>query len=137
VLHAGIDRGPIRILELLGVDRHGLLADITALLQHHGCEAWSASIWTNSNRATFVLGVNDARFPLSDVGNWKRLRAELHTVMGGHNAHAVVELVSVVRCPRFPAAASAAAPSAGGVATGGPPHQRPAASHSTAKSSAL
>lgn len=94
---AGIDRGPCRIIELLGADRPGLLADITKTLSHSACDAWSASIWTNLNRATFVLGVNDARFPLHDPTNWRTLRSRLQHVMGGPTAHTIVQLSSVVR----------------------------------------
>ena len=97
--HAGIDRGPCRIIELLGVDRPGLLADIMATLSHSACDAWSASIWTNLNRATFVLGVNDTRFPLNDPANWRALRSRLQQVMGGPAAHTIVQLSSVVRPP--------------------------------------
>lgn len=107
--HAGIDRGPCRIIELLGVDRPGLLADITKTLSNSACDAWSASIWTNLNRATFVLGVNDARFPLHDPANWRALRSRLQQVMGGPAAHTIVQLSSVVRLPSLLAGPDAAA----------------------------
>lgn len=91
---------------MLGKDRQGLLADIMTCLHEYQCEVWSASTWTSKDRATFVLGVNDVRYPLTVTANWLRLHSVLFEIMGGSEESAVVELESVVcaliNCPPAP-----------------------------------
>ena len=61
------------------------------------CSVWSASIWTNKDRATFVLGVRDARRPLSEEGNWLELHDTLTELLGGDSGAVTVRKDTVVR----------------------------------------
>lgn len=99
---AGIDKGPCQVVEMLGRDRQGLLASIMTCLHEHQCEVWSASTWTSKDRATFVLGVNDVRYPLTVTANWMRLHSVLFEIMGGSEESSVVKLESVVRLSHLP-----------------------------------
>eukprot|EP00892_Ulva_mutabilis_P010371 jgi/Ulvmu1/7706/UM039_0012.1 len=96
IAEAGIDKGPCQVIEMLGQDRQGLLANIMTCFNEHHCEVWSASTWTSKDRATFVLGVNDISYPLTVTGNWLRLHSALFEIMGGSAVSALVELEAVV-----------------------------------------
>lgn len=43
------------VFELAGADRPGLLAEVTHLLTHNGCNVRSAAVWTYRGRVAFVL----------------------------------------------------------------------------------
>lgn len=61
------------VFELAGEDRAGLLAEITSLLNHNGCETRSAAVWTYRQRVAFVIGVQDGGKPISDGFKLQRL----------------------------------------------------------------
>jgi UTP:GlnB (protein PII) uridylyltransferase len=86
------------VLEIVGRDRQGLLAEIMDAFASVNCSVWSASIWTSkSARAAFVLGVSDGKQPLAVEANWQELRGQLLTLLGGEEGGAAVTKGAVVR----------------------------------------
>ena len=102
---AGMPGGAKTVLEITGHDRQGLLADLMDAFATASCVVWSASIWTSKGRATLVLGVTDAKQPLSVDANWRALEACLFDVLGGAAHSASMSKDSVVwPRPTHPAA---------------------------------
>ena len=94
---AGGPGGQCTVLEISGHDRPGLLSETMEAFAQSDCSVWSASIWTNKDRATFVLGVRDARRPLTDDSNWAELHATLVELLGGEAGGVTVTMDTVVR----------------------------------------
>ncbi|KAL6767525.1 hypothetical protein ACKKBF_B35580 [Auxenochlorella protothecoides x Auxenochlorella symbiontica] len=78
------------VFELAGPDGVGLLADVTRLLTHNGCNVRSAAVWTYRGRVAFVLSVTEKGRPIADEYKLGRLRQLVTAIMGG-------EAVSTIR----------------------------------------
>lgn len=62
------------VFELAGPDRPGLLAEVTHLLTHNGCNVRSAAVWTYRGRVAFVLSITEKGLPVVDGIKLQRLR---------------------------------------------------------------
>ncbi|RMZ54343.1 hypothetical protein APUTEX25_001501, partial [Auxenochlorella protothecoides] len=71
------------VFELAGPDGVGLLADVTRLLTHNGCNVRSAAVWTYRGRVAFVLSVTEKGRPIADEYKLGRLRQLVTAIMGG------------------------------------------------------
>ncbi|KAK9829031.1 hypothetical protein WJX72_003510 [[Myrmecia] bisecta] len=69
------------VFELAGQDKAGLLADVTQLLTHNGCNVRSAAVWTYKTRVAFVLSVTEKGQPIQDGIKLQRLRQLLFDMM--------------------------------------------------------
>jgi glycine cleavage system regulatory protein len=78
------DRVETTVVELAGVDRCGLLADVTDLLTGAGCDVRSAAVWTAGGRVAFVLSVTEKGRAVEDGAKAARLAQALADMMGGH-----------------------------------------------------
>ncbi|PSC74677.1 ACT domain-containing ACR2 [Micractinium conductrix] len=69
-----MNRVETTVFELAGPDRAGLLAEVTHLLTHNGCNVRSAAVWTYRGRVAFVLSVTEKGMPVVDGIKLQRLR---------------------------------------------------------------
>jgi len=77
------DRVETTVVELAGVDRVGLLADVTDLLTASGCDVRSAAVWTAKGRVAFVLSITEKGRAVEDGDKAARLAGVLHRMMSG------------------------------------------------------
>ncbi|PRW60951.1 uridylyltransferase [Chlorella sorokiniana] len=69
-----MNRVETTVFELAGPDRPGLLAEVTHLLTHNGCNIRSAAVWTYKGRVAFVLSITEKGMPVVDGIKLQRLR---------------------------------------------------------------
>lgn len=69
-----MNRVETTVFELAGPDRPGLLAEVTHLLTHNGCNVRSAAVWTYRGRVAFVLSITEKGMPVVDGIKLQRLR---------------------------------------------------------------
>eukprot|EP00271_Cylindrocystis_brebissonii_P007544 TRINITY_DN2110_c0_g1_i1.p1 TRINITY_DN2110_c0_g1~~TRINITY_DN2110_c0_g1_i1.p1 ORF type:complete len:624 (-),score=111.50 TRINITY_DN2110_c0_g1_i1:1605-3476(-) len=76
---------PRTSIELNGVDRPGLLADISAVLKELQCNVLGAEVWTQDLRCACVLHVTDrtTNGEIEDPGLIAEVKARLSAVMSG------------------------------------------------------
>ncbi|KAK4393493.1 ACT domain-containing protein ACR1 [Sesamum angolense] len=73
-------------LEMTGVDRPGLLSEMTAVLAELGCHVTAAVAWTHSSRAACILYVEDsAKGGLIDPCRVAQVQAQLENVVEAHH----------------------------------------------------
>ncbi|XP_019444938.1 PREDICTED: ACT domain-containing protein ACR1 isoform X2 [Lupinus angustifolius] len=73
-------------LEITGMDRPGLLSEISAVLVDLGCHVTSAMAWTHNDRAACIIYVEDAikPGPINDPTRLARVEEQLETVVEAH-----------------------------------------------------
>lgn len=69
------------VVQLSGVDRPGLLADITRTVGESGCDVRSAAVWTSADRFAGVFSVTDKGRPLADAARSEALAAILRPLV--------------------------------------------------------
>ncbi|KAL0332358.1 UNVERIFIED_CONTAM: ACT domain-containing protein ACR1 [Sesamum calycinum] len=73
-------------LEMTGVDRPGLLSEMSAVLAELGCHVTAAVAWTHSSRAACILYVEDsAKGGLIDPCRVAQVQAQLENVVEAHH----------------------------------------------------
>jgi hypothetical protein len=97
-----MNRVETTVFELAGQDKPGLLAAVTHLLTHNGCNVRSAAVWTYQGRVAFVLSVTDKGRPIADMIKINRLQQLVHDIMRGEGSTIVnfkkVCLVGIFIC---------------------------------------
>jgi glycine cleavage system regulatory protein len=83
------------VLELSGADAGGLLADVTHLLTHNGCNVRSAAVWTYRGRVAFVLSVTEKGQPVENDAKLTRLRELVTGIMRRGGGTATVRIARV------------------------------------------
>lgn len=74
-------------IELAGVDRPGLLSEVSAVLANLGCNVVNAEIWTHNARAAAVVNVTDDRMgcAIEDQERLLTIKKRLRNVFKGNN----------------------------------------------------
>jgi predicted amino acid-binding ACT domain protein len=90
-----MNRVETTVFQLAGVDRAGLLADVTHLLTHNGCNVRSAAVWTYKGRVAFVLSVTEKGQPVQDAIKLERLRQLVTDIMLSGGGAATVRIDKV------------------------------------------
>ncbi|KAK4416355.1 ACT domain-containing protein ACR1 [Sesamum alatum] len=73
-------------LEMTGVDRPGLLSEMSAVLAELGCHVTAAVAWTHNSRAACILYVEDsAKGGLIDPCRVAQVQAQLENVVEAHH----------------------------------------------------
>lgn len=82
-------------IELTGVDRPGLLSDISAVLAEMNCHVNAAEVWTHKRRAACVIYVTDEDTlgPIENVRKLERILEKLKPIMQGHDNEKVARSV--------------------------------------------
>eukprot|EP00897_Mesotaenium_endlicherianum_P001219 jgi/Mesen1/1124/ME000123S00299 len=75
------------VLELTGVDRPGILSEVTAVLSKLGCNVGGAEVWTHNKRVACVVDITDAvkGGPIEDAGMMERIKELLSNVMSSND----------------------------------------------------
>jgi UTP:GlnB (protein PII) uridylyltransferase len=86
-------------IELTGVDRPGLLSDISAVLAEMNCHVNAAEVWTHKRRAACVIYVTDEDTlgPIENVRKLERILEKLKPIMQGHDNEKVARSVVAER----------------------------------------
>ncbi|XP_051140576.1 ACT domain-containing protein ACR1-like isoform X2 [Andrographis paniculata] len=76
-------------LEMTGVDRPGVLSEMTAVLAELGCHISAAAAWTHNNRAACIIYVDDdttsSHAPTMDSSRVAQVQAQLEHVVEAHH----------------------------------------------------
>lgn len=82
-------------IELTGVDRPGLLTEISAVLAEMNCQVNAAEVWTHKRRAACVIYVTDedTSGPIENVRKLERILEKLKPIMQGHDNEKVARSV--------------------------------------------
>ena len=74
-------------IELVGIDRPGLLSEVSAVLTSLGCNVVNAEIWTHNARAAAVVHVTDekTRCAVEDPKRLSTIKKLLCNVLKGNN----------------------------------------------------
>ena len=74
-------------IELTGVDRPGLLSEISAVLAEMDCQVNAAEVWTHKRRAACVIYVTDEDTlgPIENVRKLERILEKLKPIMQGYD----------------------------------------------------
>ncbi|KAK4760930.1 hypothetical protein SAY87_005823 [Trapa incisa] len=78
------------ILEMSGMDRPGLLSEISAVLAELDCHIAAAEAWTHNGRTACVIYVDDGANigrPIVDPNHLTRIEVQLENVMEAHHHH--------------------------------------------------
>lgn len=89
-----IERIESTVFDLAGQDRAGLLAEVTHLLTHNGCNVRSAAVWTYRGRVAFVVSVTEKGRPVSDGIKLQRLKQLVTDIMAG-DGEVIVDISKV------------------------------------------
>lgn len=112
-----MNRVETTVFELAGPDRPGLLAEVTHLLTHNGCNIRSAAVWTYKGRVAFVLSITEKGMPVVDGIKLQRLRQLVLGARAGagwqprracHGMRAVARLLPALTRRRLPPPATQA-----------------------------
>ncbi|CAI0405502.1 unnamed protein product, partial [Linum tenue] len=74
-------------LEITGIDRPGLLSEISAVLAQLECHVTAAVAWTHSGRAAVIIYVEEGRGggPIVDSGRLAHVQEQLENVVEAHH----------------------------------------------------
>ncbi|KAL8161434.1 hypothetical protein V2J09_012923 [Rumex salicifolius] len=74
-------------IELIGIDRPGLLSEVSAVLAHLKCNVVNAEVWTHNTRAASILHITDQETGLAidDQERLTRIKELLYNVSKGSN----------------------------------------------------
>ncbi|XP_075514825.1 ACT domain-containing protein ACR1-like isoform X1 [Primulina tabacum] len=72
-------------LEMTGIDRPGLMSEMSAALAELGCDVSSAMAWTHNNRAACIIYVDDKGGPITDPSRVAQVQAQLENVVEAHH----------------------------------------------------
>ncbi|XP_076895889.1 ACT domain-containing protein ACR6-like [Bidens hawaiensis] len=75
------------VIELVGIDRPGLLSEVSAVLKNLGCNVVNAEIWTHNTRAAAVVHVTDDKtnHAVEDTKRLSTIKKLLCNVLKGNN----------------------------------------------------
>lgn len=75
------------ILEMTGIDRPGVMSEMSAVLAELGCHVSGAVVWTHNTRAACIIYVEDGREtgPIKDPCRVAYVQAQLETVVEAHH----------------------------------------------------
>ncbi|KZV36811.1 hypothetical protein F511_22846 [Dorcoceras hygrometricum] len=90
-------------LEMTGIDRPGLMSEMSAALSELGCDVSSAMAWTHNNRAACIIYVDDSSKggPITDPSRVAEVQALLENVVEAHhynNERRSVRLAAPATC---------------------------------------
>eukprot|EP00210_Caulerpa_lentillifera_P009429 g8990.t1 len=85
--HTGVET---IVLEMSGLDRPGLLADITDLLIRNDYDVKSAAVWTHQQKVAFVMNIIDLNNGLNSSPRLNPICQRLKNMLGGPLDYAVV-----------------------------------------------
>ncbi|KAK4477438.1 hypothetical protein RD792_016659, partial [Penstemon davidsonii] len=74
-------------LEMTGIDRPGLMSEISAVLTELGCHVTSAMAWTHNKRVACIIYVEDSskHGPITDLCRIAQIQAQLENVVEAHH----------------------------------------------------
>jgi len=78
------------LIELTGIDRPGLLSEVSAVLTNLDCNVMNAEVWTHNKRAAAVIQVTDRKSGLAilDAEKLGRIKERLRNVFNGRSRDA-------------------------------------------------
>ncbi|KAG2551307.1 ACT domain-containing protein ACR4-like isoform X2 [Panicum virgatum] len=78
------------LIELTGIDRPGLLSEVSAVLTNLDCNVMNAEVWTHNKRAAAVIQVTDRKSGLAilDAERLGRIKERLRNVFNGRSRDA-------------------------------------------------
>ncbi|XP_075510564.1 ACT domain-containing protein ACR1-like [Primulina tabacum] len=87
------------VLEMTGIDRPGLISEMSAVLAGLGCHISNAVAWTHNRRVACIINVDDGsdHGPITDPCRVAHVQAQLENVVGAH--HYKDEPRSLRLCP--------------------------------------
>ncbi|XP_057784415.1 ACT domain-containing protein ACR1 [Salvia miltiorrhiza] len=72
-------------LEMTGLDRPGLMSEMSAVLAEMGCHVSAAVAWTHKGRAACIIYVEDSNGRMMDPTRAAQVRAHLENVVEAHH----------------------------------------------------
>ncbi|CAI9766876.1 unnamed protein product [Fraxinus pennsylvanica] len=74
-------------IEMTGMDRPGLMSEMSAVLAKFGCLVSAATVWTHKGRAACIIYLEDASNgePITDQCRVAQVRAQLENVVEAHH----------------------------------------------------
>lgn len=73
------------ILEMTGIDRPGVMSEISAVLAELGCHVSGGVVWTHNARAACIIHVEDGDGAIKDPCRVAHVQAQLENVVEAHH----------------------------------------------------